>query len=148
MTKLPVTEQLQKIIDGIISPETRRKIIIRAAAELHDRAAVYPEAGAWNSAPGTRGDNHWYQRLYGARWKRKNDTLGGRNTSQQLQKSWRIEAQGETASVFTEATYAPHLMDATQRVYWAERHGWQTTDEIVDDYLPRLEKIALEELDK
>jgi len=147
-TSIPLTEQFQKIVDAILDPEKRRKIIIRAAAELKDLASAYPVEGAWNKAPGTRGNNRWYQRKYGARWKRKDGTLGGTNNSQELQTSWNIERRGETASVWTAVTYAPFLLDANQRVHWADGHGWQTTDQIAEEYMPRLEEIILDEIGK
>jgi hypothetical protein len=147
-TNIPLTEQFQKIVDAILDPEKRRKIIIRAAAELHDIASGYPVEGAWNKAPGTKGNGVWYQRNFGTRYTRKDGTTGGRNTSQQLQKNWHIERQGESASVWTAVTYAPFLLDANRRVSWAAGHGWLTTDQIAEDYMPRLEEIVIDEIVK
>lgn len=147
-TRLPISEQFQKIVDAILDPEKRRKILIRAAAELKDLAAAYPVEGPWNREPGTRGDGRWYQRKFGPRWRNKNGTTGGRNTSQNLQTSWQIERRGESASVWTAVTYAPFLLDASQRVGWAAGHGWQTTDEIAEGYIERFEEIVLKEIDE
>ena len=139
-----------KILALITDKDARRKVLMRAVLELKDLAAAYPVAGAWNKAPGTRGDNRWYQRQFGARWKRADGTLGGINNSQRLQKSWQTEIQRKdefTASAFTAVTYAPFLLDDTRRVHWAAGHGWQSLDEIEKDYAPRFEKIILDEID-
>lgn len=140
--------RLKKVIDD---PQSRRRVLLRAVLELKDRAAAYPVSGAWNSAPGTRGDNRWYQRGYGSRWLRNDGTYGGQNTSQRLQQSWQTEVQRTdefTASAFTDVTYAPYLLDEEKpRVRWAASHGWQSLDEIERDYTPRFEKIALDEID-
>jgi hypothetical protein len=152
LTYKPDFDKLLKKIEGIISNEiTRRRLLTRAILELKDLASAYPVAGAWNHAPGARGDNRWYQRNFGSRWKRKDGTIGGTNNSQQLQKNWRSEVMKRdefSASAFTEVTYAPFLLDDEQRVSWAELHGWQSLNDIEEEYAGRFEELALDELDK
>ena len=120
-----IMARVKKVIDD---PASRRRVLLRAVLELKDLAAAYPVAGRWNSAPGTKGDNRWYQRGYGSRWLRKDGTFGGSNTSQRLQQSWNTEVQRQdefTASAFTDVTYAPYLLDEEKpRVNWAQSHGW------------------------
>lgn len=140
-----------KILALITDKDARRRVLTRAVLELKDLAAAYPVEGAWNKAPGTRGNNRWYQRQFGTRWKRADGTLGGINNSQRLQKSWQTEIQRRdefSAAAFTDVTYAPFLLDDTKRVHWANSHGWQTLDEIEEEYTPRFEKIILDEIDK
>ena len=143
-----IMARVKKVIDD---PASRRRVLLRAVLELKDLAAGYPVAGAWNSAPGTRGDNRWYQRGFGSRWLRKDGTFGGTNTSQRLQQSWQTEVQRTdefTASAFTDVTYAPFLLDEDKpRVNWAASHGWQSLDQIQEDYTPRFEKAVLDEVD-
>ena len=144
--KPPLDETIKKLIEQLSDPKRRNKILIRAAAELKDRAAVYPEQGVYNFP---RKGKAWYLRSRGSRWYRKDGSIGGRDTSQQLQNNWKLEVKDEfTASVYTDVTYAPYLLDAAQRINWAESHGWKTTDKIAEDYAPRFEEIILEELDK
>lgn len=145
-----IKEIFARIGKVINDPDSRRRVLIRAVLELKDLAAGYPQAGPWNSDPGTRGDHRWYQRGFGTRYKRKDGTTGGKNTSQKLQKSWQVEVQRLnefSASAFTEVTYAPLLFDPNQKVHWAEGHGWQDLDQIEKDYAPRFEKMVLEEID-
>jgi hypothetical protein len=110
---------------------------------------VYPPEGPWNYAPGVSKFG-WYQRNFGPRRLRKDGTIWGKNTSKELQKSWRTEIQVKdaySASVYTEVSYAPYLFDPEQRVSWAALHGWQTVDQIAEDYTPRFEEIVLAEID-
>ena len=143
-----IMARVKKVIDD---PAARRRVLLRAVLELKDLAAAYPVAGRWNSAPGTKGDNRWYQRGFGSRWLRKDGTFGGSNTSQRLQQSWNTEVQRQdefTASAFTDVTYAPYLLDEEKpRVNWAQSHGWQSLDEIQEDYAPRFERAVLDEVD-
>ena len=143
-----IMARVKKVIDD---PASRRRVLLRAVLELKDLAAAYPVAGRWNSAPGTKGDNRWYQRGFGSRWLRKDGTFGGSNTSQRLQQSWNTEVQRQdefTASAFTDVTYAPYLLDEEKpRVNWAQSHGWQSLDEIQEDYAPRFERAVLDEVD-
>lgn len=142
-----IVSRIKAVIDD---PDSRRRVLTRAVLELKDLAAGYPVEGAWNRAPGTKGNNVWYQRQYGTRYKRKDGTIGERNTSQRLQKRWYTEVQRKdefSASAFTDVTYAPFLLDPNQRVNWAVGHGWQSLDEIEKDYMPRFEKIILDEVD-
>ena len=143
-----IMARVKKVIDD---PASRRRVLLRAVLELKDLAAAYPVAGRWNSAPGTKGDNRWYQRGFGSRWLRKDGTFGGINTSQRLQQSWNTEVQRQdefTASAFTDVTYAPYLLDEEKpRVNWAQSHGWQSLDEIQEDYAPRFERAVLDEVD-
>jgi len=141
--KIKPSEKLQKIIDSLASPTVKRAILARAAQELLDRAAVYPEEGAWNSPSRQR----WYQRHFGTRYRRKDGVVTGRNTSERLQKSWQIEDNETSASIWTAVSYAPFLYDQSQRASWAAEHGWLTGDEILEEYYPRFEAVVLEEID-
>jgi hypothetical protein len=151
LTPRAAAAEMRKILDSIQdNPELERRILLRGTLELADRARVYPAAGAWNRPPGTRGDNRWYQRQFGPRWLRANGTLNGKNTSQRLQKSWKVAVSKDSkvGSVFTGVTYAPFLLDPDRRVSWARGHGWKTTTEITDEYADRFSEMALQEIDK
>lgn len=156
-----IMARVKKVIDD---PASRRRVLLRAVLELKDLAAAYPEEGQYNKPSHTRfirrATKHgletrevsgWYQRGYGSRWLRKNGTFGGSNTSQRLQQSWNTEVQRQdefTASAFTDVTYAPYLLDEEKpRVNWAQSHGWQSLDEIQEDYAPRFERAVLDEVD-
>jgi hypothetical protein len=145
-----IKEITTRILAVVNNPEGRKRLLLRAVLELKDLAAGYPVEGAWNRDPGTKGNHVWYQRQFGTRYKRKDGSTGGRNTSQRLQKSWQTEVQRRddfSASAFTDVTYAPYLLDPERRVSWAAGHGWQDLDTIQEQYTPRFEQLALDEVD-
>lgn len=146
----PPIKKVIKWIKDLASKDELRKILTRATLEVADRARAYPPEGPWNFAPGV-GKYGWYQRHFGPRRLRKDGSTWGKNTSQKLQKSWKTDIQREdiySARVYTKVTYAPFLMDAKRRAHWAKSHGWQTTQEIADDYTDRFEEIILEAIDE
>jgi hypothetical protein len=141
-----LAQYIQKILDD---PQARARLLRLASLELADRVRVYPPQGLWNYEPGAQGNGVWYQRQFGSRWRRKNGTLNGRNTSQKLQKNWKVErVDAFNTSVYTEVTYAPYLFDPAKRASWADSHGWKTLDEIADDYSPRFVELAGEMIDE
>jgi len=150
VTLKPTVEAVRKwLIDVVDNPQARRQVLQFATEELKQRAEVYPAPGLWNFEPGAQGNGIWYERGWGSRWRLRDGRLSGRKTSQKLDRSWRKEI-GESnyhASVYTEVTYAPYLLDPEQRVSWAEAHGWQTIDDISDSYAPRFEELVLEAID-
>ena len=160
VTMKPSAEAIRKWLQSVINdPDSRRRVLNKAALNLKTMVQVYPAAGPWNSAPGTRGDNVWYQRGFGTRRLGVGGTVGqggykssgltGRNTSQRLQKSWQDEVSTDatSASVFTGVTYAPYLYDPEKRVNWAASHGWQDTSEIAENFIPRFEQLVSDEID-
>jgi hypothetical protein len=147
----PNAAQIKKWLESVVDdPQARRRVLLRGSLELRDRYIVYPAAGPWNRDPGTKGNHRWYQRKFGARYKRKDGTTGGRNTSQNLQTSWKSQLADDDYSVstFTEVTYAPYLYDPAQRVGWAAEHGWQDVNQIAENYAPRFVELVGEEIDK
>lgn len=152
-----IKEIMTKVTALVTDPAARKRILDKASVKLAALVAVYPAEGAWNKYPGSRNDGRWYQRGFGSRYMSKGGSIGGKpyfsgiggnNTSQDLQKSWQITRQDEyTASVHTGVTYAPYLLDPTQRVSWAAEHGWKSLDEIGEDFAPIFEETALKEID-
>lgn len=150
-TLVPNAAQIKRWLESVVDdPEARRRVLIRASLELQDRYIVYPAAGVWNRALGTCGNNKWYQRKFGPRYLRMDGTFGGRNTSENLQTSWRntIADDAYSASTSTGVSYAPYLYDPDKRVHWAQAHGWQTVDEIADNYAPRFAELVGEAIDE
>ena len=146
--KPTIREVVAKITAIIDNPESRKRVLTRASEELKKIMAIYPPPGIWNRPPGTRGDNRWYERGYGSRYMRANGSVGGKKTSQQLDKSWVSKADTDSANVYTEVTYAPFLLDPDQRVNWANAHGWVSVDKTVEQFENRFTEIVLDEIDK
>ncbi len=154
MTLHPSVNEIRKWLDKVINdPESRRRVLLRAALEISDNRYLYPAPGPWNFEPGNPNNKRkgvWYQRNVGTRYRKKDDTFGGINNSERLQKSWSKEISSDiySISVFTDVTYAPYLFDPAIRVNWAKSHGWKTLDEIDEEYSPRFMKIVEEEIDR
>jgi len=150
VTITPDFKRFKKWLEELIKdPKATKRVLTRGILELADRMRAYPPEGDWNR-PGPY-PKQWYQRQFGTRYARKSGGVGGRNTSQKLQKNWNTEIQKQdmfTASVFTAVTYAPFLYDDNQRVSWAGAHGWQSTTEIAAEYEPRFMEMVLEEIGK
>jgi len=119
------------------------------AGEVRDRMAVYPPEGPWNK-PGPPG-SRWYQRHFGPRWRRRDGSIGGRNTSEKLQKSWLVDISRlprvVTAEVWTGVSYAPRVQMEGAQAEFHRRRGWKTDVMVVREYarerLPRvLDEVA------
>ena len=96
---------------------------------VETRMAVYPPEGDYNR-PGPY-PKRWYQRLVGPRWALKAGGYGGRNTSEKLQQSFKTDRLSQLSrQVYTDVTYAPHVMAAEEQVSWAPEHGWRTDEQI------------------
>ena len=140
---------VQDIFELLDNPKTRRKLLDLGTRLLDLIASAYPPAGLWNREPGTRGDGRWYERGYGSRWRRMDGTIGGRRTSERLIESWMTAKEDEyTSQVYTTVSYAPYLFDESKRVGWAKKHGWQTMDEVEDEFTPEFEDIIVDEINK
>ena len=139
----------KEILDIIDNPESRKRILEQAGKALKLLVEIYPAPGPWNREPGTRGDGRWYERGYGSRWRRANGTLGGANTSEQLNRSWMVKNDNDkSTSVYTGVSYAPYLFDPEKRVSWARGHGWLDINETAEEFDESFEKIITVEIEK
>ena len=143
-------------IDGVrrwLDPKRINRAMQRAIRQIAiaGRAIVaqYPTAGPWNAPKPYPG--RWYQRGFGTRYRTKAGLLRGRNTSQNLQKSWTWQRRGPmSASIFTkkqgggEVDYAQYLHLPGKRVDWAAAHGWRTLDEIGDEIAAKVVDRAVD----
>lgn len=142
-----------------LAPANVQRALSRVVADVtlmtQTRIAVYPpqsEANRPSSVPGAR----WYQRLVGPRWRRKDGSIGGRKTSEQLQKNWRQELVAPLSrEVFTrgdsglEVSYVDFVVGDAQASFHAER-GWPTTEEVAEEVErdPMIEVAVVRELDR
>jgi len=126
-----------------------RRAVDQVAQIVQDKMAVYPPEGDYNR-PGPY-PKRWYQRHWGPRWARADGTVGGRNTSQMLQKHWRNQWIAPlTRKVFNTVTYAPYVQAAEHQTTTHRRHGWQTDEDVANELERGIEvdQIISRELDK
>lgn len=124
MTRIPTTQDLRTVLTALARDLTPA---IQAAAvgyvtALHAVVLPYPPAGAANR-PNAQG--RWYERGYGPRWRRRNGRIGGRKTSQLLNRSWAITRVAGGARLQNRASYSGAVHGDDQAAFHARR-GWQT----------------------
>ncbi len=114
------------------------RVIPVAAKMVETRMATYPPETDANM-PGPY-PKRWYQRHFGPRWYSKGGELGGRNTSERLQKSWRTELKSKEAEVFTQSPVTGSEVSYVEQVHSYEnqaevhrRHGWHTDKQIAEE---------------
>jgi hypothetical protein len=120
------------------------RVVARAVDEMTKDGqalmAAYPPEGDYNR-PGAY-PKRWYQRHVGSRWATRSGGIGGRNSSQKLQKSWRRRMQGQGGVVWTEVTYAAWVQSKEHQTAFHRDHGWRTDEQVRDEYAP----LAVERL--
>jgi len=87
--------------------------------------AVYPAQRA------SANPNHWYERGYGSKWRRKDGSVGARATSEQLGPSWGVETKDDGAVVGTRVSYAPYVQSEEEQTGWHQGTGWITEAQAV-----------------
>ncbi|KPL80229.1 hypothetical protein [Herpetosiphon geysericola] len=76
--------------------------------------------------------DHWYERGYGQRWKRKDGSIGGRKTSQTLGRRWMIASRGRMVMVLMNtSTYSPFVHRAEDQTAAHANTGWVTDTEAI-----------------
>ncbi|RLC77701.1 MAG: hypothetical protein DRJ03_26400 [Chloroflexi bacterium] len=81
--------------------------------------------------------NTWYERGFGSKWARKDGSIGGAETSEELGRSWTTEVRGFAAGVRgvvgTKVSYAPLVQDEKRQADVHERHKWPTVQGVFKD---------------
>ena len=119
------------------------------AKQVRNRMATYPpetEANRPKPYPG-----QWYQRLWGQRRALAGGGVGGRNTSEQLQYSWRRRIVSPlTQHVQTPVSYASLVQGANDQTDVHRQHGWHTDEQIADEVCtdPRVDAEIMAVFDK
>ncbi len=136
-----VVRRLEKI------PEATEAVLQRLAELVKLAAIPYPPEGPWNR-PGPY-PSHWYQRQFGPRWTVKSGEIHGRDTSQQLQKSWVTGRQGRFEQyVGTRVSYADYVMGERQTGFH-QAHGWRRLRDVAYDVVKdNLSEIGREEIER
>lgn len=114
-------------------------IVELVAHDARIRLATYPPETEAN-APGPY-PKRWYQRGFGPRWRNADGSLGGRNTSERLQYSWRQmvthplsqSVEPIAGALGRPVSYAPYVQDAEEQTDVHRRHGWKTNEQVAQD---------------
>ena len=127
--RVHVPPDLKRALDGDM-----RKVIRKAseplAAELKATVSEYPGASVANQP-----NHRWYERGYGPRWSRKDGSIGGRKTSEMLNRSWGIARKTWGAIVGSRASYSPVVHSHKEQARFHKARGWVTDKMAVDKLL-------------
>jgi hypothetical protein len=121
-----LTRKLSANIEAGLQPA-----LLAIAAALQNVIAPYPPAPTYQNR------KRWYERGYGNRWRRKDGSIGGRKTSQFLNRSWYSEPRDSVTVVLgNRATYAPWV-HGTRQTKVNQEYGWVNVatgkDRVVQD---------------
>lgn len=99
----------------------------------------YPATGAGNkpSGPGSQ----WYERGYGPKWMRMDGSINGRNSSENLGKSWGLEAEnsGLRQIIGNDTSYGPWVQGVAKvdgagpQSSAMNAIDWKTTDDVMNE---------------
>ena len=103
-----------------------KKASFAIGEQVRGKIAVYPP----KRPPATRG--RWYQRGYGPRWRRKDGSIGGRKTSEQLGQRWTTRQKGTGAVVGNAASYSPFVQNEEKQAAVHRAAGWMTDKKAVE----------------
>lgn len=127
--RVTVPPDLKRALDG-----NMQKVVQRASVpitrEIHKIVSEYPGASEAN-----RPNHRWYERGYGPRWSRKDGSIGGRKTSEMLNRSWGIQRKRWGMVLGSRASYSPVVHHHKEQAKFHKRRGWVTDKQAVDKML-------------
>lgn len=106
--------------------------LFEAAIHVKGKVSQYPPSTSANQ-PGGPG-SQWYQRGWGTKWKRKDGSEGGSQTSEDLGPSWTAKGeQGKRVIIGNDASYGPYVQGPSKQARALKAIGWKTTDTVVKE---------------
>jgi hypothetical protein len=104
-----------------------KKAALAIGEQVRGKIAVYP------TQPAPVNPDRWYQRGYGSKWRRKDGSVRGRATSEQLGQRWATRAKGWGAVVGNPASYAPVVQSEEKQAAIHKRTGWVTDVQVAEE---------------
>lgn len=104
-----------------------KKAALAIGEQVRGGIAVYP------TQPPPVNPDRWYQRGYGPKWRRKDGTVRGRATSEQLGQRWATRAKGWGAVVGNPVSYAPFVQSEEKQAAIHKRTGWVTDVQVAEE---------------
>ena len=124
--RIHVPPDLQRALNAKIKDVVRRASV-PIAEEVRGVVAEYPPESEANLP-----NHRWYERGYGPRWTRKDGSIGGRKTSEMLNRSWGIERKTWGAILGSRASYSPAVHHHKEQARFHKGRGWMTDKAAVD----------------
>jgi hypothetical protein len=139
MSEVAVKFEIPPELVKALGTDLRTKVIQPAAyawAQQTKRILVaYPDQAAPTNP------NRWYQRGYGPKWRRKDGSIGGRKTSQMLNRRWSVVRETWGALVGNPVTYAHWVHSSKEQAAIHRRNNWKTDERAVTEAKPKFDEI-------
>lgn len=129
-------EEILRNVDSIAKLEGLQAALLAGGEQVKRKVVVYPPQTMANSPDNPTG--RWYERTYGPRWRRRDGSVGGSPTSEDLKHSWNVQAIGQTVVVGTDTTYAPYVHDKEKQAKFHKDRGWKTIQDIGEQEAPTI----------
>ena len=128
--------RISRKLDDIANRRYMEGQMESALLDIKGWVNVYPLKSEANSEENKR----WYERGYGPKWRRKDGSIGGRNTSQVLRTSWahQVMNNGMNGKVGTRVTYAPYVQKRDKQAWFHRNRGWRTAEGAIETRGPRV----------
>lgn len=127
-----------------------RATSLAVAAEIENRLVPYPAATMANSPDNPKG--RWYERGYGARWKTRSG-VGGRKTSQTMNRRWNIRQSGDEVVLENLADYSAYVYHdpgapLPHQAWFHAQHGWKNDKDVIQSVIDdgTVREIATEQI--
>jgi len=140
-------DELIKKLNSIQEMKAVKTALKAAGAHIQGIMVDYPPATIGNSP--SNPTNHWYERGYGSHWRRKDGSIGGRQTSETLNRKWTIkeEFSGLQVIVGNNVSYG-HWVQGDDQTRVHKAHGWLTTRQVVERESEKVVNFVKKEIDK
>jgi len=152
-------DNLLRKLDRVAALKGAKRGLKAGAKHIKDKIKKYPPSTQANSPRGfnsfyslgnRRPNNRWYERGYGPRWARKDGSIGGRKTSEDLINKWGIaeRAGGLQQVIGNNASYSIYVHSADDQARFHGRRGWKTDEQVLDEEGDEVLKFIQHEIDK
>ena len=136
-------ERLEGKLTTLAQGQYLRGILTAAVLDIKGYMGWYPPASEANSPSNRR----WYERGFGPRWRRKDGSVGGYQTSERLDARWaaaspQISQGGLTARVGVNVSYAPYVQSYEKQAGFHRARGWRTDRMAVQERGPHIQKLV------
>lgn len=131
-------DEILRNVDSIQKLEGLQAAMLAGATHMKSRVDRYPPASEANNPSNQR----WYERGYGPHWRRRDGSMGGRKTSEMLNREWTVATRGPSEVVLgTNVSYSPYVMDADHQAWFHKARGWKTIQQVAKDETPTVIKF-------
>ena len=127
-----------------IEPALKRGIFA-ATVHLKAKIAIYPDSTIANDPNQKR----WYERGWGSKWRLKDGTVHGIQSSEALGRSWatKIERGGLRGVVGNDTSYGPYVQGEKTQARGLAAIGWKHTGTVAEEENATVTRFIQAEVD-